>query len=63
MASVAHVNVEVKLGPVFQAALDVLELTGEMLDLVPDWYEAEKAELCQRRETLARFMVQSLERQ
>lgn len=41
----AEAQVEVTLGPAFDACLDVLKLGRELFDLIPDWHEAERREL------------------
>ena len=47
-----HATVEVEIGPAMRGCMDVLELVSEVLELVPDWHEQERAELLSRTETL-----------
>lgn len=49
----ARIYIEVEPGPVMRAGLDALELVVEVLDLVPDWCEADRNELASRCETLS----------
>lgn len=51
MAS-ARVYIEVKPGPVMRTGLDVLELAVELLELIPEWCEADRKELASRCQTL-----------
>lgn len=47
MAS-SEITLEIRTGPTFRAALDVLELAAEVLVLIPDWHKLERDELVAR---------------
>ena len=59
MAS-ATIKMDVKIGPTFRACLDVLELSQELLELIPEWHEQERQELFSRVNTLIELIQKGL---
>jgi hypothetical protein len=56
----SNLTVEIRVGPTMRTALDVLELAGELLELIPQWHEAERRELDERRKCLAEIVRDNL---
>lgn len=52
MAS-AQVTINVVAGPALRAVMDVADIACELLELIPEWHEAERAELQSRMKTAA----------
>ena len=53
-------TIDIEMGPVFRASLDVLDLTKEVLDLIPEWHSVEREELTNRAKGLAEMMESQL---
>jgi hypothetical protein len=49
----ATVDVEVKTGPTFRLCVDVLSIAADVLRLVPECHQKERAELRQRMQDVA----------
>ena len=55
------IEIDCKTGPVLKAIISVLELNKELLNLIPENYQAEKEILAKRIEYLLKKMHRSLE--
>ena len=51
MASV-NVTIEVRIGPVLKAAIELLETVSELQDIIPEWHAAERDDLMQKSRDL-----------
>lgn len=51
MMARGNVKIEVEVGPVMRTALDVLDLSAELVDAIPD-YHPQKLELIERGKAL-----------
>jgi hypothetical protein len=60
MAIMGTITVDCRPGSTLRTAMDVLDLARDVLDLVPEWNEQERAELKRRMETLADTATASL---
>lgn len=55
-----YIKVEVEVGPAYRACLDVLDLSRELIELVPEWHTVERKELESRIAGLADQIQASL---
>lgn len=59
----AKLKLNVEIGPTLRTALDVLDLSSDLLDLIPEYHYEEKQELEARVTCLMEGCVESLKRQ
>lgn len=62
MAGGATMTVELQSGPVLRACLAALESSRDVLELLPEWHAAERAELVLQVDALRREIELALQR-
>lgn len=62
MAAVGKLTIEIQKGPALRAALDVLDLASDLLDLIPEWHAKERGELLGRANALLEIATNELKK-